>query len=156
MGVEFGGTAVSSSGYGSNITQGNAAAELVVGDNPELQWAEGYFRASSSSCVDTRSLTLYSPTGGYFQLHITPEELQARFFGVPTVAERHALELSMANFTVRAGENRLSRPLSGGKVEAGCLRGGEVEGTNLTVDTETGEWAVRGFERMFLEYEDEE
>lgn len=62
----------------------------------------------------------------------------------------------MANFTVMAGENRLNRPLSGGQVEAGCLRGGEVLGTNLTRDTETGEWAVRGFESMFLEYEDEE
>ena len=94
--------------------------------------------------------------GGYFELHITPSELQARFFGVPTVAERLPLELSMANFTVKAGENRLSRPLSGGKVEAGYLRGGEVEGTNLTIDTETGEWAVKGFDAMFLEYEDEE
>ena len=48
VGVEFGGTAVSSSGYGDNVTHGNAAAEGVVGDNPELQWAEGYFRTSPS------------------------------------------------------------------------------------------------------------
>jgi alkaline phosphatase D len=125
---------VSSSGYGDNITQGNTVAEGLITDNPELQWTEGYFR-------------------GYFEMHVTAAQLDARFFGVPTVAERTSLELSMANFTVIAGENRLSRPLSGGQVENGFLRGGEVVGTNLTRDTSTGEWAVREFEKMYIEYE---
>lgn len=39
---------MSSSGYGRNVSQGNAAAELIIRDNPELQWAEGYFRTSCS------------------------------------------------------------------------------------------------------------
>jgi alkaline phosphatase D len=138
VGVEFGGTAVSSSGYGSNVTQGNDQALSLITDNPELQWTEGYFR-------------------GYFELHISGEAVDARFFGCPTVAERTGAELSMANFTVVAGENKLQRPVAGGRVESGSLRGGEVVGTNLTRDTETGVWEVREFESMFIEYpEDEE
>ena len=137
VGVEFGGTAVSSSGYGDKITQGNSQAESLIADNPELQWTEGYFR-------------------GYFEMHVSAAKIDARFFGVPTVAERTSLELSMANFTVVSGENRLQRPLSGGRVESGYLRGGEVVETNLTKDTVTGEWAVKGFEQMFIEYPKEE
>ena len=89
-------------------------------------------------------------------MHVTARDVQARFYGCPTVAERNAYELSMANFTVVAGENRLSRPLSGGKVESGFLRGGEVVSTNLTVDTASGEWSVREYERMFIEYPDDD
>jgi alkaline phosphatase D len=62
VGVEFGGTAVSSSGYGDNITQGNEQAQSLVEDNSELQWAEGWFR-------------------GYFEMHFGAEEMEAKFFG---------------------------------------------------------------------------
>ena len=137
VGVEFGGTAVSSSGYGSNITQGNDQAESLINDNPELQWTEGYFR-------------------GYFEMHVTAEQVDARFFGCPTVAERVSYELSMANFTVLAGANALQRPVGGGKAESGFLRGGDIIGTNLTVDTETGEWSVQAYDSMFIEYPEDE
>lgn len=63
IGVEFGGTAVSSSGYGDNITQGNDQAQSLVEDNQELQWTEGYFR-------------------GYFQMHLTADGMEAKFFGM--------------------------------------------------------------------------
>ena len=56
----------------------------------------------------------------------------------------------MANFTVEAGKNRLQRPVAGGKAESGALRGGEVVHTNLTLDTNTGNWSVVGFDQMFL------
>ena len=62
IGVEFGGTAVSSSGYGDNITQGNEQARTLVEDNSELQWTEGYYR-------------------GYFELYLTSEKVDAKFFG---------------------------------------------------------------------------
>lgn len=64
VGVEFGGTAVSSSGYGDNITQGNEQAMTLVRDNSELQWTEGYFR-------------------GYFEMHLNAEMMEARYFGKP-------------------------------------------------------------------------
>jgi alkaline phosphatase D len=138
VGVEFGGTAVSSSGYGSNITQGSETAEQLLADNPELQYTEGYYR-------------------GYFELHISAAQVDAKYFGVPTVAERTPYELSMANFTVVNGQNRLQRPLSGGVAESGALRGGEIQSTNVTWDTEAGGWSVQAFEQMFIQYpEDDE
>jgi alkaline phosphatase D len=76
--------------------------------------------------------------------------------GVPTVSERLPYELSMANFTVVAGANCLSRPVGGGKVESGYLQRGEVVSTNLTVDTVTGEWAEHGYEAMYIEYPEED
>jgi alkaline phosphatase D len=45
------------------------------------------------------------------------------------------------------------RPVAGGKVEAGFIQEGEVKHTNLTLNTETGEWRVIGFEQMFLKSE---
>ena len=54
----------------------------------------------------------------------------------------------MANFTVMAGANCLSRPLANGRVESGYLQGGEVLSTNLTYDTETGEWSYQSYDMM--------
>ncbi len=71
--------------------------------------------------------------------------------GCPTVAERVPYELSMANFTVMAGANCLSRPVANGRVESGYLHGGEVVSTNFTYDTETGEWEYRSYPAMFIE-----
>ena len=56
----------------------------------------------------------------------------------------------MANFTVMAGANRLSRPVANGRVESGYLHGGEVMSSNLTYDTETGEWEYRSYPAMFI------
>lgn len=133
VGVEFGGTAVTSYGYGKNISHGNTLAQQLLADNPELQFTEGYFR-------------------GYFELHVSREKVDARFYSVPTVVERIPYELSMANFTVLSGENRLQRPVAGGRVESGALRDGEVVGSNLTWDTRAGGWSVRGYETMYIVY----
>lgn len=90
-------------------------------------------------------------------MHVTAQQVDAKFFGVPTVAERVPYELSMANFTVISGENRLQRPVSSGRAESGSLRGGDIVSTNLTRNTETGEWAVVSYDTMFIEYpEDDE
>lgn len=64
IGVEFAGTAVSSSGYGAGRSIANAStlAARLVSDNRELQWTEGYYR-------------------GYYELHVSPEELNARYYG---------------------------------------------------------------------------
>lgn len=66
------------------------------------------------------------------------------------MATRNSWDLPLANFTVRSGEDHLERPVAGGEVESGALRFGEVEHTNLTLNTETGEWKVVGFEEMYL------
>jgi alkaline phosphatase D len=62
VGVEFGGTAVSSSGYAANLTQNAEQSQSLVEDNQELQWTEGYYR-------------------GYFQMHLSAGSMEARFFG---------------------------------------------------------------------------
>jgi alkaline phosphatase D len=72
IGVEFAGTAVSSSGYGNGRSIANSSdrSAALVRDNRELQWSEGYYR-------------------GYFELFISPEELNARYYGKsPPIRQR--------------------------------------------------------------------
>ena len=122
IGVEFAGSAVSSpSPVGRNITLTNAnvASKLLVDKNPELQWQDFYYR-------------------GYYELDIGYDQLQAKFFGIPTVSKQNGLEISLANFTVKAGQNRLERKdgkVAGGVVESGSLKNGVVAGKKVTVDT---------------------
>ncbi|KAK0701193.1 PhoD-like phosphatase-domain-containing protein [Apiosordaria backusii] len=131
LGVEFAGTAVSSSGRAGPISAANTYARDRVRDTDVLQWHEGYYR-------------------GYFVLSVQKNKVTAGFFGSPTVATRNAWELPLANLTVLAGENKLSRPIAGGKVEAGFAKGGTTTGTNLTLNTETKKWEVVGFDEMFI------
>ncbi|TPX12916.1 uncharacterized protein E0L32_006796 [Thyridium curvatum] len=132
IGVEFAGTAVSSSGRAGPIepAAGDYARGMIK-RNEEMMWQEGYYR-------------------GYFQLDVTPKEVTAQFFGCPSVATRNGWEIPLANFTVVSGEDHLHRPIAGGRAESGALRFGEVKHTNLTRNTETGEWKVIGFEKMFI------
>lgn len=128
LGAEFAGTAVSSNspfGASSTIAEANNQSTLLVRDNAELQWQEGYYR-------------------GYYELRISGEEVNASYFGLPDLRSRNGLEISLANFTVKDGEGRLQRPVGGGRVESGALKGegAEVVGGNLTRDTRSGEWFV--------------
>lgn len=126
IGVEFAGSAVSSPcPYGANITleKANQASTWLQNANEELQWQDLYYR-------------------GYYELHISPEMLTANYFGLPTVVTRNGWEIPTANFTVQAGANRLQRPVAGGLVESGSLKGGETKQTNITVDTNNGTWFV--------------
>lgn len=127
IGVEFAGTAITSpSAYGENITvdKANDLAKGIVGANEALQWTEGYYR-------------------GYYELRITPEDVGARFFGMPTIKERSAGEVSLANFTVKSGDNRLQRNLDGvvgdGVVGGGSLKNGEVVRSGVVYTNETGQ-----------------
>ncbi|KAF2797135.1 alkaline phosphatase-like protein [Melanomma pulvis-pyrius CBS 109.77] len=126
IGVEFAGSGVTSpSPAGANVTldKANAFAQWIVAANPEIHWQDMYYR-------------------GYYELHIGHDELEAQFFGLPTVVSRNGWEIPIANFTVRSGENRLARPVAGGVVESGSLKGGKVEQGNVTVDTRNGTWFV--------------
>lgn len=64
VGVEFAGTAVSSTGATGSILTTRAAAQARIDDvwNQELQWNDGYYR-------------------GYFLLTATPEKVTAQFYG---------------------------------------------------------------------------
>ncbi|KAK5096991.1 hypothetical protein LTR24_002432 [Lithohypha guttulata] len=135
IGVEFAGTAVSSSGPGGNLSSNIEGSQLIVRDNQELQWQEGYYR-------------------GYYELHIDAQKIEAQFYGSPSVASRNPYEVSLANFTVYAGDNHLARPVAGGVVASGAIQEGEVRMTNLTLNTETGEWGYQAAEynTMFISY----
>jgi alkaline phosphatase D len=136
LGAEFGGTAVSSTGpcdEDAPREKCNWLARRTARDNPELQWNEGWYR-------------------GYFELHITPERLNAYYFGTPSLQTRNGYEVSLANFTVESGANRLSRPVAGGSVEDGALQRGQgkIKMSNLTLDTNTGEYFVHNFDRVTI------
>ncbi|KAI0113939.1 alkaline phosphatase-like protein [Nemania sp. FL0031] len=132
IGVEFAGTAVSSTGVDAPIIPARTQAQYRVGNNSELQWQDGYYR-------------------GYIFLSVKPESLEAQFYGSPSVATRNSWDLPLANFTVLNGENKLARPVGGGSVEAGVLRGGETKPTNVTLNTDTGKWDVVGYDQMYIE-----
>ena len=131
IGVELAGTAVSSTGVRGTVSYAREQAGYRVGNSTALQWNEGYYR-------------------GYFVVGAGRERLEARYYGVPTVAERAGWELPLANFTVRAGENRLRRPVAGARVEAGYLKFGDTRPSNVSLDTASGAWDVVGFDVMYL------
>ena len=133
VGVEFAGTAVSSEGFGGTVSSAEAEAANYK-KNEEMRCTEGYYR-------------------GYYELHVKQDEVQAKYFGCPTVATRNGWDLPLANFTVKAGENHLARPVAGGEVEAGYFQDGEVKHSNITLNTETGKWEAIGFDKMFLKVE---
>ncbi|KAF2199570.1 hypothetical protein GQ43DRAFT_442361 [Delitschia confertaspora ATCC 74209] len=132
IGVEFAGTAVTS-GNPITIAGANKKSKSLVEDNAELQWSERYYR-------------------GYYELQISKDKIDASYFGSPTVATRNPLEIPLANFTVKAGDNHLTRPVAGGAVQAGALQKGSLKQTNLTLNTETGKWNVTKIDGMFLSY----
>ncbi|KAF4589179.1 hypothetical protein GQ602_003068 [Ophiocordyceps camponoti-floridani] len=132
IGVEFAGTAVTSTGHHGPIEpRVGQRARGMIQRNDEMQWQEGYYR-------------------GYFILTLTPSHATAQFYGTPSVATRNAWDLPLANFTVVAGQNHIQRPVAGGRVESGAVRNGAVRHTNYTLNTMTGEWKTIGFDRMYL------
>ncbi|PGH08651.1 hypothetical protein AJ79_05933 [Helicocarpus griseus UAMH5409] len=128
VGAEFAGTAVTSSGLASHIGISRSQSRTLIKKNPELQWSELYYR-------------------GYYELNLSQERGEAKFFAVPDLDTRNPWEVSLANFTIIAGENRLQRtngiPSTGGSaVHNGALKNGEVEEQKVRYNTETGEWAA--------------
>lgn len=62
IGVEFAVTSLSSPGTEDPIAVAEKEA-LIYSDNEELQWHETYYR-------------------GYFELHVRPDNAEAKFFGM--------------------------------------------------------------------------
>ncbi|KKY28615.1 putative alkaline phosphatase [Phaeomoniella chlamydospora] len=138
IGVEFAGTAVTSqSPAGQNITlaTANLYSQALIEANRELQWSELYYR-------------------GYYELHISHEKVEAQYFGMPTVVSRNPYEISLANFTVLNGANRLERHNGtvavGGVVENGAIKGGRTVQTNRTNSTDTGMYLITHYDQEDL------
>ncbi|TDL18783.1 hypothetical protein BD410DRAFT_728167 [Rickenella mellea] len=106
IGVEFGGTAVSSpSPFGAGILPGpanNISAKLIA-INPDLQWSEGSYR-------------------GFYTLALSEDTATATYYAMRNLSTPNTDGFASATFVVKAGQNRLSRPVAGGAVAAGALR----------------------------------
>jgi len=66
------------------------------------------------------------------------------------VATRNGNELSLANFTVANGANRLSRPITG--MQNGVTRNATFTPNNITRNTNTGRYEFFAPNQMFLTY----
>ncbi|KAJ8516452.1 hypothetical protein ONZ45_g6227 [Pleurotus djamor] len=106
IGVEFAGTAVTSeSAFGSiNQTSADALSKSLVDINPDLQWSEGFFRGFFTLTLDTKTAT-------------------ATYFAMRNISNPNLDGFASATFVVESGANKLKRPVGGGKVKAGALRG---------------------------------
>jgi alkaline phosphatase D len=112
FGVELAGTAVSSQSPIGSFTPNflaNAVSSWLVSHNDELQWSDLYYR-------------------GYFEMAITYDSINATYFGMPDITTRNDQEVSLANFLIRNGENRIARnpTVGGGTARSGSLRNGKI------------------------------
>ncbi|KAF4866547.1 Alkaline phosphatase D [Colletotrichum siamense] len=128
VGVEFAGSAVSSpcpAGQNISLANANVGSAWLTNANRELQWQDLFYR-------------------GYYELSIDYNAVNASFFGIPTTRIKQGYEISLANFTVIAGENKLHRQNGtaavGGIAESGSLKNGRVVQTNITHDTGSGDY----------------
>ncbi|KAH9180627.1 PhoD-like phosphatase-domain-containing protein [Lactarius sanguifluus] len=106
LGVEFAGTAVtSSSAFGARIAPAaaDAVSRVLVANNTDLQWSEGSFR-------------------GFFLLTVSPSTLTATYYAMNNISNPNLDGFASAHFVVEAGANKLSRPVAGGSVKAGVLK----------------------------------
>lgn len=74
------------------------------------------------------------------------------YIGCPTVRTRNPFEISLANFTIKAGDNHLQRNVANGTVANGALQRGTVRQTNLTLNTETKTWNITKIDGMYIKY----
>ncbi|KAG7452581.1 uncharacterized protein BT62DRAFT_879359 [Guyanagaster necrorhizus] len=105
IGVEFGGTAVTSPSSFGPISQPETVivSQAFVAANADLQWSEGFYR-------------------GFFSLKVDPSQLNATFYAMNDIASANLKGFATAEFIVKAGESKLSRPVAGGTVLAGALK----------------------------------
>ena len=121
IGVEFGGTAVSSPGMDGSKKELIETAEQYVDANDGLQWSEFYYR-------------------GYMEVRVKTDRVDTEYFGIPDVMEHNGLEFSLANFTVEHGSNSIKRPIAGGEIAAGSAQDGKRKPSNLAYDTDKGKY----------------
>ncbi|KAI0709470.1 PhoD-like phosphatase-domain-containing protein [Earliella scabrosa] len=111
IGVEFAGTAVTSgSSFGSNVSPANAdrQSQVLVSVNTDLQWSEGSYR-------------------GFFTLTLDPNQANATYYAMRNISNPNLDGFASATFIVKAGENKLSRPVAGGSVRAGVLKSQAIQ-----------------------------
>ncbi|KAI0065426.1 hypothetical protein BV25DRAFT_1913479 [Artomyces pyxidatus] len=111
LGVEFAGTAVTSgSPYGTGILPeaANNISRVLVDVNYDLQWSELSYR-------------------GFFTLTINPSTLTATYYAMNNISFPNLDGFASAVFVVENGANKITRPVAGGKVNAGVLKSSVVD-----------------------------
>ncbi|KAI0093531.1 PhoD-like phosphatase-domain-containing protein [Irpex rosettiformis] len=108
LAVEFAGTAVSSgSAFGNHITPqaADVISNVLVTDslNADLQWSEGSYR-------------------GFFTLTLNTTHANATYWAMRNTSTANLDAFPSAEFIVKSGANKLSRPVAGGNVLAGVLK----------------------------------
>ncbi|THH31130.1 hypothetical protein EUX98_g3043 [Antrodiella citrinella] len=106
IGVEFAGTAVTSSspfGTGITPTAADPIEQTLVSANVDLQWSELSYR-------------------GFFTLTIDPKNVKATYYAMRNISTANLDSFASAVFNVKAGANKLDRPVAGGSVSAGALK----------------------------------
>src|SRR5205085_869276 len=79
----------------------------------KCSWSEGHYR-------------------GYYELHLTYDEATAYYYGYPDIKHKNETEYLSAVFSVEAGANHVSRPIAGGAVGFGSLKGGVSKNHTLS------------------------
>ena len=77
-----------------------------------FRWSEGHYR-------------------GYYELHLTYDNATAYYYGYPDTKHKNETEYLSAVFTVQAGANAVQRPIAGGTVGFGSLKGGVSKNVTL-------------------------
>ncbi|KAI0748331.1 PhoD-like phosphatase-domain-containing protein [Daedaleopsis nitida] len=80
-----------------------AGTARYVGVNTDLQWSEGSYR-------------------GFFTLTLDPHQAKATYYAMRNISTPNLDAFASATFIVKAGANKLSRPVAGGSVRAGALK----------------------------------
>ncbi|EIW60085.1 uncharacterized protein TRAVEDRAFT_35844 [Trametes versicolor FP-101664 SS1] len=95
----------STSTFGAGILPdaANDISRNYVRDNVDLQWSEGSYR-------------------GFFTLTLNTTTATATYYAMRNVSSANLDAFASATFVVKSGENRLSRPVASGRVNAGVLK----------------------------------
>ncbi|WZH44332.1 PhoD-like phosphatase-domain-containing protein [Fusarium acuminatum] len=120
----------------SRITEDWGNGEILPGDN----WSKGY--------VANRNRTLE---------HLYTNDIGNNVFLAGDSHQNWVSDLvwlGTKEYDNKTGAGSIGRPVAGGRAESGALRYGEVKHTNLTLDTQTGEWKEIGFDTMYVKHKD--
>jgi alkaline phosphatase D len=129
--VEFGGTAVSSSGWGNTwLNEKNATSRAATGlvqNSGSLFWSEGFCESPTSQerCV-ALTLALLSDRG-YMAVEVSYSAINTTFYGYPdNQIKRTKNRMTLAQFTVPAGQNQVQRYGSSPRndLDAGAVKPG--------------------------------
>ena len=67
-------------------------------------------------------------------MHLTYDEATAYYYSIPSIRTRNSNQHLSAVFTVKPGANCVERPIAGGSVGYGVVRGGSSKNHSLSED----------------------